>query len=384
MDYALLPPEVNSGRMWAGPGAGSLHAVAVAWDEMAANFYDAAGTYATMLANLAMSWRGPSATKMTAAATHFVAWLTASAAEAERAGQHARLFAAAYEIAHLMTVPLAEVLTNRLVHHVLVATNFFGQNTPLIMLNEADYGRMWAQDAAAMYAYAEASAAASRLTPFTAPAPTTDPGGLVGQFAARAVGTAHASGEVLQQVARLHELTPSALHALASPAGSGTWSKVWTAITDAASAMRKTTEWGLLGGKVAFEPTIFSLSVMDGMNMGSMMQKIATKALAKAAMGGAAAATHMMPITAPAHQVSAALGSADSIGRLSVPPSWAVKAPAILPDADLLPGAVAADPDSGTPWVQMAMSSLAGTGVARAGAAPMARTRFIPRTPAGG
>ncbi|KZS65174.1 hypothetical protein A4G26_27770 [Mycobacterium kansasii] len=90
-----------------------------------------------------------------------------------------------------------------------------------------------------------------------------------------------------------------------------------------------------------------------------MMQSFATKALAKAAMGGAAAATHMVPITAPAHQISAALGSADSIGRLSVPPSWAVKAPAILPDADLLPGAVAADPDSGTPWVQMAMSSLA-------------------------
>ncbi|KZS63420.1 hypothetical protein A4G28_11480 [Mycobacterium ostraviense] len=282
MDYALLPPEVNSGRMWAGPGAGSLHDAAAAWDEMAGNLYDAAGSYGSMLANLAMSWRGPSAIKMAAAAAHFVTWSTASAAEAARAGQHARLFAAAYEIAHLMTVALAEVLTNRLVRHVLIATNFFGQNPPLIMLNEADYGRMWAQDAAATYAYAEASAAAPRLTPFTAPAPTTDPGGLARQFAARAVGAAHASGEVLQHVARLHELTPSALQALASPG----WVRHLVESVDRDNRRRecdtKDDRVGIARGKVAFEPTIFSLSVMDGMNIGSMMPSFATKSLAKA------------------------------------------------------------------------------------------------------
>ncbi|VBA43402.1 putative PPE family protein PPE17 [Mycobacterium attenuatum] len=381
----MLPPEVNSGRMWGGPGSYSLHAAATAWDEMAANLYEAASSCGSTLANLTLSWRGESATRMASAAAHFVAWLMSSAAGAEQAAQHTRLFAEAYEIAHLMTVPLPAVLTNRLVCHVLTATNFFGQNTLLIMHHEAEYLRMWAQDSAAMYAYATASAAASRVKPFIAAVPTTRSGGLAGHFVARAVGAAHASGEALEDLARLHELAPAALDALASPQTSVNSSKVWTAVTDAVHALKKATSWSLLDAKIAAEPTIFSLSVMDGMNMGGIMERFATKALTKAAMGGAAAAAaHLAPIGPPVHPVSAVMGSANSIGKLTVPPSWAVKPSAILPDADILPMAAAADPDSGAPWLQMAMSSLAGTGVARAGAAPVARPRFVPRTPAGG
>ncbi len=32
MDFAILPPEINSGRMYAGPGAGPMLAAAAAWD----------------------------------------------------------------------------------------------------------------------------------------------------------------------------------------------------------------------------------------------------------------------------------------------------------------------------------------------------------------
>ncbi|WP_443677607.1 PPE domain-containing protein [Mycobacterium paraffinicum] len=35
-DFGALPPEVNSGRMYAGPGSGPLMAAAAAWDEIAA------------------------------------------------------------------------------------------------------------------------------------------------------------------------------------------------------------------------------------------------------------------------------------------------------------------------------------------------------------
>jgi PPE-repeat protein len=36
MHFATLPPEINSGRMYSGPGSGSMISAATAWDELAA------------------------------------------------------------------------------------------------------------------------------------------------------------------------------------------------------------------------------------------------------------------------------------------------------------------------------------------------------------
>ena len=36
MDYGILPPEINSARMYAGPGSGPMLAAASAWDGLAA------------------------------------------------------------------------------------------------------------------------------------------------------------------------------------------------------------------------------------------------------------------------------------------------------------------------------------------------------------
>lgn len=41
MDFALLPPEINSARMYAGPGSGPMLAAAAAWEGLAAAMHSA-------------------------------------------------------------------------------------------------------------------------------------------------------------------------------------------------------------------------------------------------------------------------------------------------------------------------------------------------------
>ena len=179
MDFGALPPEVNSARMYAGPGSGPMLAAAAAWDGLAAELRSAASSYGSVVSGLTgESWLGPSSTAMAAAAAPYVAWMNATAAQAEQAATQAKAAAGAYEAAFAMTVPPPVIAANRAQLASLIATNIFGQNTPAIAATEAQYGEMWAQDAAAMYGYAgELGGAASQLTPFTAPPQTTNPAG---------------------------------------------------------------------------------------------------------------------------------------------------------------------------------------------------------------
>ena len=158
LDFGLLPPEVNSGRMYSGPGPGPLLAASEAWDGLAAELGFAASGYGAALTELTSnSWVGPTSTAMTAAVTPYIDWLTSTGAQAEETANHARAAVAAYESAFAMTVPPPAIAANRALLAALVATNFLGQNTPAIMMTEALYAEMWAQDAAAMYGYAGAS-----------------------------------------------------------------------------------------------------------------------------------------------------------------------------------------------------------------------------------
>ena len=68
MDYAALPPEINSGRMYAGPGAGPMLTASAAWNALADNLYLTAIAYGSAITDLESFWRGPSATSMAGAA----------------------------------------------------------------------------------------------------------------------------------------------------------------------------------------------------------------------------------------------------------------------------------------------------------------------------
>ncbi|KLO28109.1 hypothetical protein ABW16_14370 [Mycolicibacter heraklionensis] len=177
MNFAALPPEVNSALMYAGAGSGPIRAAATAWKTMAAELETAANNFRTVIAGLTdQTWQGPSAAAMTAAATPYAAWMSTTATKAGHAGTQAAAAATAYETAYAMTVPPAVIAANRTQLATLIATNFLGTNTPAIAATEAHYSEMWAQDATAMYDYATNAAAATQLPTFTAPADDTSGG----------------------------------------------------------------------------------------------------------------------------------------------------------------------------------------------------------------
>src|ERR1700757_602280 len=128
---------------------------------------------------------------MAAAVAPYTAWMSATATQAEQTAMQARAAVAAYETAFAATVPPPIIAANRALLMSLIATNFLGQNTPAIAATEAHYAEMWAQDAAAMFGYAGASAAATTVTPFNPPPQTTNPAGTGTQAAAltQATGT---------------------------------------------------------------------------------------------------------------------------------------------------------------------------------------------------
>jgi len=98
MDFAFLPPEVNSARMYAGPGAGSLLAAAGSWDSLAAELAITAEAYDPVLSSLtAFHWRGPASEVMAANAARYMDWLQTTTEHTKQTAMQARTAAAAYE-----------------------------------------------------------------------------------------------------------------------------------------------------------------------------------------------------------------------------------------------------------------------------------------------
>jgi PPE-repeat protein len=159
-NFSVLPPEVNSARMYAGPGPGSLLAAAAAWDVTAAGLAATGASFASMPASVGESWRA-AATLTAGMAVPCAQWLSGVGAQA---AEQARAVVGVYEAALAAMVHPAAVTANRVQFVALVTSNLFGQNAPAIAAAESEYEQMWAQDVAAMAGYhSAASAATSQL-----------------------------------------------------------------------------------------------------------------------------------------------------------------------------------------------------------------------------
>src|ERR1700722_17197484 len=342
-EFAFLPPEINSGLMYAGPGAGPMTAASAAWDALADDLYLAAAAYGSVVSDVASWWLGPSSVSMATAAATYVSWVTATAAQAELTAAQATAAVAAYEAAFAMTVPPPVIAANRALLLALVATNFFGQNTPAIMATEALYMEMWAQDAAAMYGYAGASSAASALTPFTTPLETTNSSGLGGLAAAVTQAAGTSAGTGVQTVAPLSSAAvPGALPGFASTiASSSTSTSPLSSLTTLTSSTAATSGTSLVSG-AASSVSMATSGVSTLGSAGSLMNTFGptTATFARSfQMSGSVMSTGVGSgagaVSSPV--VAATAGRAASLGALSVPQGWTSAAPAFSHVASALP-----------------------------------------------
>ncbi|HEU4361951.1 MAG TPA: PPE family protein [Mycobacterium sp.] len=367
MDFGLLPPEVNSGRMYAGPGPGPLLAAATAWDGLAAELHSMAASYESAISELGAGWQGPSSETMAAAATPYATWLHTTAAQAEQAAAQGRTAAAAYEAAFAATVPPPVIAANRSMLTTLVATNLLGQNTSAIAATEAHYAELWAQDAAAMYGYATSSATASQLTPFAQPPQTASPAGTPDQS-----GTVRS--KLQAQLSRLISLVPTALQNIAPQAAATSSSPIDSALTGISNFITQLTgpysplgAVGVSGGWWLCSGQLLALAQNPG-GVASLLSapKPITGALAPL-FGHLASAPALSPAGLGGGGASAAISRAGLVGGLSVPPAWATATPAVKAIAAAMPStglagapAIAADTPAGLFGGTAALSSLAG------------------------
>ena len=392
MDFALLPPEINSARMYDGPGSGPMLAAAAAWDGLGAELHSTATAYGSVISELtAGPWLGAASAAMTAAAAPYVAWMRTTASQAEQTAIQAKAAAAAYEVTFAAMVPPPVIAANRALLQALVATNLFGQNTPAIAATETLYAEMWAQDATAMYGYAGTSASASTLPPFT-PAPRATNG---------------TSAPTSTQPAA-SQLAAAALQGLTS-----------TAATDATSAATLPD----FESNVLFLPSLAQagltplnttalftdLSYDDSEVRDEATQRLGLNILRTLDINGIHPPAGILPESelpqqlmpagpAQVPSVTAGLGQAPTIGRLSVPPAWTVAAPEVRLAAVTLPAtSLGAAPEvmatsPGTLFSEMALANMASRAVGgtntrgcqeRAGSVSRSRSVSAPTSPGG-
>ena len=397
LDFGMLPPEVNSGRMYSGVGSGPMLAAASAWRGLAAELRSTALSYGSVLSALTgEDWHGPASAAMATAAAPYAAWLGTTAEQAEQTAALAETAAAPYEAAFAETVPPPVIAANRAQLSALIATNIVGQNTPAIEATEAQYAEMWAQDAAAMYGYAASAAVATQLSQFTGPQQTTSPSGLSAQSAAVTQAVATPAGSQQSTLSQLMSALPTTLQGLSSPVSSPTpASEIVGLLTGSRSGSSALANlWAQWGPNANIWNTAFSSGFyMPSNTMAPFLSLLGQGSAAGGAVdaaGQAASGALGEEVAGPAvggvgDAVSAGLGHAPMIGGLSVPPSWTAPVPLAGPLASSL---------GGTPMVPPpAMAAgMPGMPIGATGAQPYGRAvpqygfrpTFVARPPAAG
>ncbi|WP_372510654.1 PPE family protein [Mycobacterium montefiorense] len=387
MDFAFLPPEINSALMYAGAGSGPLLAAAAAWDGLAADMWASASSFDSVVSGLASNgeWTGPSAESMTQAAAPYLQWLHGAAAHASMSAVQARVAATSYESAFAATVPPAAIAANRIQLMMLIATNILGQNTAAIAATEFEYIQMWIQDVAAMFGYHAGAQSVVSALPSISSAPSSLAGLLTTPLSSLASQFAGALSSVGGQIF--------------GPGFSSAVTAIQSALTQVGSIVSSAPVSSLMSvAQIGVYPASALMSPMMALSQGAA--PIAS--LAGASNVAAASASQYISSTAPSMNVvgngggwgssiTAGLGRARLVGAISVPPVWQGSTPAPIVSSAMAGAGgagVSAPPTGSTSGMPVAARTAVGdnkpTGmVGRAGASPphvvQSRPKVVPR-----
>jgi PPE-repeat protein len=287
MHFAALPPEINSGRMYSGPGSESMILAAATWGELAAQLDNMAADYHSTTSKLARQRPAPAAGVMSQAAASQIRWLKMAASRAGHAAAQAKAATNAYESALAAMVPPAVIAANRTQRTSLAAANSLGQAGGAIADAEAEYEQMWAQDAAALYNYAAASAAACQMAPFTSP----------GQAPTGRGWTLKAAPDVISTGGQVMSAIPEALRGLSS----SPLASFDASLAPVTSSLSKLSSLSA--------PSGLAVAHLNSMNKAAALRSLLPQS------GAVSGAT-----------TSAYVGRAASVGMLSVPRAWMTSA----------------------------------------------------------
>lgn len=329
VEYGALPPEINSGRAYAGPQSAPLTAASAAWEALAANLSsNAAALNSAIMALLAGGWQGPSSAAMASGATQNVAWLVQAATQAQTTALAAAQAARAVEATYAGVVPPPVIEANRALLEALIGSNFLGVNSAAIAACVAEYEEMWARDATVMYGFtADAAAVTGMLIPFTPLQPTVNPGGFATQAAAVAQAGGTAAGQAGQNAA-------TAGQSVSSMGGEGASSMMAMApqFLSTVPQVLQGMAQPLMGG---MGNPMQSLGAFQGL-LSPFMSMMSNPAMG--GIGGAGAVTSAAGALSGAGgsgggfgaggagPMAAGLGKGGSVGGLSVPATWAAGA----------------------------------------------------------
>jgi PPE-repeat protein len=302
MSWAASPPEVISGQIYAGAGAGPLLAAATALTNLATTLGTTAAGWESTIMTLTASpqWQGTGAAAAAAAAQTFITWLTTTETEVSQAAAQATASAAAFTAAHTAVVNPAAILANRTAYAAAVAGLPFTAATVATL--EAAYDTMWATDVAAMGVYQAASAAAGVVPPVVEVTGAINPAANSPAAAAAPAAATLGSGDLITSLDGLIG-TPAVSNAINGAVNTAAWFVMNTIPT--AVSLGHT----FAGAAV---PAAAVSDVVPAGAGGVMEGTVVSSVTPMGGLGGLAGAG-----------ASASVGQAATVGKLSVPATWA-------------------------------------------------------------